>query len=303
MRTLMLAAMGVAVTAAGHAQSRTVDRRWAVAPTASIRLTAVSQATTLRVIGWDRDSLVFSGEVGTSARVDGGVASNGSGAKMFVETPAADADNPARLELRVPARSRVWVKLGAGEVQVSGVRGAIDVNIVSGSVAVTGDLRELNAEAMDGSITVNGRADWLRAKTAGGAVTITGGGDDVGLTSVSGSVTLQGGPVARARIETVTGDVVATAAIERGGQLTIDSHSGRVECRLAPKSGADIDIVTVTGTVTNHLTAARPAPGMGDRGQELGTSVAGGGRSITIRTFKGPVWLSADTATAAARRP
>jgi hypothetical protein len=274
-----------------------------VSPTASIRLTAVSQETVLRVIGWDRDSVVLTGQAGAAARVDGGVASNRSGAKLFVESPATESGAPARLELRVPARSRIWVKLGAGDVEVTSVQGAVDVNSVSGSIGVTGDLREWTAEAMDGPITVIGRADWLRAKTAGGEVTIDGGGDDVGLTSVSGTVVLRGGPVTRARIETVTGDIVVVGAIAQRGQLTVDTHSGRVEYRLAKASGADIDVVTVNGTVTNHLNAQRPLPGMGARGQELGTSVAGGGRSITIRTFKGSVLLAADTATAAAARP
>jgi lipopolysaccharide export system protein LptA len=291
------------VTAQGSDAQRTLERRHAISPTASIRLTAVSQETEVRVIGWERDSLVFSGTVGAGARVDGGVGANGAGAKWFVETPQGSAAAPARLELRVPSRSRVWVKLGSGEVEVTGMRGAIDVNIVSGSVTITGDLRELNAEAMDGAITVNGRAEWMRAKTAGGMITISGGGQDVGLTSVSGDVVMHGAALARARIETVTGDVLAAVGLERGGQLTIDSHSGRVELRLPPKQGSDIDVVTVNGSVTNNLTAARPIPGMGARGQELGTSIAGGGRSITIRTFKGPVLLLADTATAAAVRP
>jgi hypothetical protein len=279
---------------AAAGQERTVERRYAVTPTASIRLTAVSQQTVLRVIGWDRDSLVFSGQVGAKARVDGGIGAGGTGAKLFVESPSADAAAPARLELRVPERSRLWVKLGDGDVEITGVRGAIDVNVVSGAISVTGDLRELNAEAMDGMITVAGRAGWLRAKTAGGTITITGGGDDLGLTSVSGAVVLRGGPVMRARIETITGDVTASAAVERGGQLTIDSHSGRVEYRLPPKEGADFDVVTVHGAVTNELTGHRAIPGMGARGQELGMTVAGGGRSITIRTFKGPVLLTVE---------
>ena len=291
------------IPALAGAQQQTIDRRHAVSPTASIRLTAVSQETVLRVIGWDRDSVVLTGQVGATARVDGGVAGNRSGAKLFVESPASGTATPARLELRVPARSRVWVKLGSGDVEVTSVQGAVDVNIVSGSIGVTGDLRELNAEAMDGTITVDGRADWLRAKTAGGDVTIDGGGDDIGLTSVSGAIVLRGGPVTRARIETVTGDVTVVGAIAQRGQLTVDSHSGRVEYRLSKASGADIEVVTVNGTVTNQLNAQRPLPGMGARGQELGTSVAGGGRSITIRTFKGSVLLAADTATAAAARP
>ncbi len=282
---------------------RALDERHAVSPRASIRLTAVSQETELRVVGWDHDSLALTGTVAAAARVDGGVAGNGGGAKWFVEVPQGTATQPAQLELRVPLRSRVWVKLGSGEVEVSGVRGSIDVNIVSGTITVTGDLGELNAEAMDGTITVNGRADWLRAKTAGGSIVVSGGGSDLGLTSVSGDIRLQGSGIARARIETVTGNVIAAPGLERGGQLTIDSHSGRVELRLAPKQGADIDVATVSGTVSNQLTAARPQPGMGARGQELGTSIAGGGRSITIRTFKGPVLLVGDTATSSVARP
>ena len=302
MRIMMLVlALAVAIPAS-EAQQK-IERRHAVTPTSSIRLTAVSQSTVLRVIGWDRDSLVFTGEVGEAARVDGGVGANGAGAKLFVETPAAAAASPARLELRVPSRSRVWVKLGTGSVEVSGVRGAMDINIVSGAINVTGDLRELNAETMDGDIVVNGRAGWLRAKTAGGAVTISGGGDDVGLTSVSGRVSLLTGSVQRGRIETITGDVLVAADVERGGQLTIDSHSGKVELRHSRDAGADIEVITVQGTVTNQLSSARPQPGMGARGLELGTSVAGGGRSITIRTFKGPVTLVADTAKAAKPRP
>ncbi|HUF31410.1 MAG TPA: hypothetical protein VMM77_12230 [Gemmatimonadaceae bacterium] len=302
MRILMLICALVVMVPASEAQ-KNFERRHAVTPTSSIRLTAVSQSTVLRVIGWERDSLVFTGEVGASARIDGGVAANGAGAKLFVETPAATAASPARLELRVPSRSRVWVKLGSGAVEVSGVRGAIDIDIVSGSINVTGDLRELNAETMDGEIVVNGRAGWLRAKSAGGAVTISGGGEDVGLTSVSGAVSVLGGPVQRGRIETITGNVLVAAGIERGGQLTIDSHSGHVELRHPPAIGADFDVITVQGTVTNQLSSARPQPGMGARGLELGTSVAGGGRSITIRTFKGPVMLVADTAKAARSRP
>jgi hypothetical protein len=294
MRHLIVLCAVALLAGPADAQRRAVERRYAVTPTASIRLTAVSQQTTLRVIGWDRDSLVFSGDVGAAARVDGGVGAGGRGAKLFVETPSANATAPAQLELRVPAQSRLWVKLGAGDVEITGLRGAIDVNVVSGAVTITGDLRELNAEAMDGAITIAGRAGWLRAKTAGGTITVTGGGDDVGLTSVSGAVHLRGGPVARARIETVTGDVTTAATVERGGQLTIDSHSGRVEYRLPPKDGVYIDVATVNGTVTNRLTDDRALPGMSARGLELGTTVGAGGRSITIRTFKGPVVLVPD---------
>lgn len=289
--TPLLIALAMPALALG--QSRTVERRYAVDPTASIRLTAVSQRTMLRVTGWATDSIVFTGTVGAKARVDGGVASGGGGAKLFVESPGADDAAPAQLELRVPERSRVWIKLGAGDVEITGLRGAVDVNVVTGAITISGELREVNAEAMDGAIVVAGRANWLRAKTAGGSITVTGGGDDVGLTSVSGVVTLQAGSVARARLETITGDVISAATVERGGHLTIDSHSGRVEYRLPAAQGVDLDIATVNGAITNEVSSARPIAGMGQRGRELGTTINGGGSTVTIRTFKGPISLMA----------
>lgn len=299
---LAAAAMLAALPAAGQGKPE-VLRAYGVRATASIRLTAIAGATQLRVIGWSHDSLELRGTLPAASRIDGGVATGGGGAKLYVESPARDAQAPVILELRVPQRSRIWVKLGSGDVDVRDLRGAVDANIVNGSIRVAGTLTEVNAEAMDGSITVTASAEWLRAKTAGGAIVLTGAAADAGLTSVGGAVTVGGGPYTRLRIETVTGDVTVAGALERAGQLTIDSHAGAVEVALPPKTGAEIDVITVQGTVQNRLDGARPQPGMGGRGLELGTAVAGGGRSIMIRTFKGPVTLRPDAAAGAPGRP
>jgi DUF4097 and DUF4098 domain-containing protein YvlB len=143
---------------------------------------------------------------------------------------------------------------------------------------------------MDGDIEVTGSVTWLRAKTAGGTITLRGDGRDVALSSVSGGVTASG-TYERGRFESVTGDIRFDGGVEPGGALTFDSHSGAVELRVPRTLGADYDISTISGTIQNELTAARPVAASDMRGRELGLSTGGGGAQITIRTFKGTVAL------------
>lgn len=289
------AALALAAPGLVGAQQR-IDHRRRVAPDASIRMTFIVSAGSVRVVGWDRDSIAVTGTLGAGEEFGGGVVQNGSGAKFFVQEPGEGkvtrkATAPLVLEVRVPARARLWLKAGGADIDVSGLTGGLDVNIVSGRIRVAGALRELNAEAMDGDIDVTGSAGWLRAKTAGGAITLRGRSDDAGLSSVSGTLRVSGGPFTRARFETVTGDVRFEAAVSRDGALTFDTHSGVVELRTPRDLAADLEVSTIAGQITNELNSARPILGRDMRSRELGTSVGGGGARITIRTFKGSVAL------------
>ena len=150
-------------------QSR-VDVRRAVAPDAFVRLSGA--ISSLRVIGWAHDSLVITGTIPKGGRLDGGVGGgDGSalpkGAKFYVEQPTELASG-AVLEVRVPARVRLWTKVLNARVEVSGLTGGLDVNNVGGEIRISGDLTELNIESMDAPVTVTGSPSWMRVKTAAG---------------------------------------------------------------------------------------------------------------------------------------
>jgi hypothetical protein len=288
MRTIALLVLAVLAPVTLPAQQR-VERRHAVDPAAAIRLTVLSPKATIHVVGWEHDSLVVTGTAPAGSRVDGGVGVDGRAAKYFVESGGGDGA-ASRLELRVPARARVWVKASTADVRVEGVAGGLDLNIIAGSIRVAGAPRELNAEAMDGDIEVGVAVPWLRAKTAGGAITLRGG-DDVAATSVSGPITVGGARLTRARLESVTGDITVDADVERDGSLTVDSHSGAVAVRASPEMPASYDVTSIAGEITNGLTAARAIFAGERRSRELGFDTAGGGAQITVRTFKGAVTL------------
>src|SRR5437588_8927376 len=134
-----------------------VDTRRAVTPDASIRLGGALGS--LRIIGWDRDSVALTGVIAKGARFEGAFGGNGGeparAIKMFVEG-AQDGVGTTKLELHVPMRARIWAKGGSAEIDASGVSGGLDLNIVGGSVTVHGDPRKLIIESMDGNVTIDG---------------------------------------------------------------------------------------------------------------------------------------------------
>jgi hypothetical protein len=268
-----------------------VDRRFAVASDASIRL--FGGISRLRVIGWDRDSLVITGTMARGTRLEGNAMSNAlgapRGAKFFIDAPEGSDASGAMLEVRVPAKARVWAKSGSADIEVTGVTGGLDLNIVGGSVTVSSTPRELNIESMDGNVKVLAGAGWLRVKTATGEIDVRGGAEDVGLSSVGGTVRLTGGRYERGKFETVTGDIVYEGEIGYRGALDLTTHSGRVELRAPPRPDLELDVTTVTGTIENTLTSRRPITGREGRGMELAFSSGSGDTRVVVRSFKGNV--------------
>jgi hypothetical protein len=243
----------------------------------------------VRVTGWDRDSVALRGSLakGDKLFMGGGPA----GMKMFVEPLNDRNPQPTRLEVFVPARAKVWVKTATAEVDVTGVTGELDLYVVGGTIRVSGNPAELNAEAIDGDIQVTGSPGWLRAKSASGDVMLKGTSRDVSLSTVSGGITVNGGKFERAKFESVTGAIRFNADVDKGGALTFDTHSGAVDITIPNDAGADFEVASIAGTITNQLNSRVPAAGRYGRGSELVMSNGSGGARVMIRSFKGPVTL------------
>ena len=294
-----LGALGTAFGALGgrlEAQApppmQKVERRFAAAPDISVRI--YGEFTSLRVVGWEHDSVAVTGVITKGTRFEasvGNAVGPARGAKMFVEGAAEGNLGQGRLEMRVPVRARVWAKSGSADIEVTGVAGGVDVNIVGGSVRVSDHLRELNVESMDGDVRISGGADWLRVKTATGAIELRGGSQDAGLSSVSGTIRIDTGRYERARFETVTGDIIYAGDVVRGSTLDFNTHSGLIELRFPPKSSMEFHGLTVTGAIDNTFSQRRPISGREGRGMELAFEHALGESRVIARSFKGNIVL------------
>jgi hypothetical protein len=288
--SLFLAAAATFAGTAGAQQK--VDLRRAVTRDVYVRLNGAFSS--LKVTGWDKDSLVMTGTLPKSSRFEPAMGSAGGapvqGVKFYIEGSATETV-AGSLELFVPVNATVWAKSGSAAIDVNGITGGLDLNIVGGSITVNGKPRELNIESMDGSVTVTGAPTWMRAKTATGDITIRGSCSDLGLTTVSGTITIRDGVFERTRIESVTGNVTFGAGVARAGNLLIDSHSGFIEL-LIGKASLDIEATTITGSITNNVSTRRPTPGREGRGEELTLSLGIGEARATLRSFKGNIKLT-----------
>jgi hypothetical protein len=252
-------------------------------------LRIVNMVGSVVVHGWNKDTVLVRGSLGAGDKFFAG--GGYTGAKMFVESENDRDPKPARLEVWVPTRVRLWIKTATANIDVNDVTGGLDLYVVSGTITVNGNPHELNAEAIDGDIHVAGSPSWLRAKTATGAITFQGGSSDVGLSTVSGPIKVDGGIFERAKLETVTGSIIFGGKLDRSGTFDFDTHSGSVDIAIPERTPVSVSVVTIAGTIVNNLSKKTPIPGRFGRGAELTMDLSDGGAKMSIRTFKGPVTL------------
>jgi hypothetical protein len=282
-RTALLA--GILLSASALSAQTKVSRGIHLNTDGAVRI--YNLGGSVRVIGWNRDSVAVRGSLGKGSTLHMG--GSVQGIKMFVEDEDERNPAPAVLEVYVPLNAQVWVKTATAGIDVSGLSGSLDLYVVSGAITVAGNPAAVSAEAIDGSIRISGSPAWVRAKSASGYVMFDGKSADVTLSTVSGKIDVKGSQFEKTKFETVTGNIKFDGSFDRGGLSTFDTHSGTID--LGVSGGADFDVVSIAGAISNKLTSSRVIAGRYGRGSELATSAGEGGTRVVVRSFKGPVFL------------
>ena len=278
----------VLLTRQATAQTRT-EQRWAFDPGGSVHI--VNPVGRVRVLGWDADSLAVSARLERRA---GRFTAAGDAhvRKLGVDTAAGSAE----LEVHIPRGATVWVKAATASIEVEGVDGTLDLSSEGGSIHVLGTPQDVTAETMSGSVELAGGTARARVKTVTGDVLLRGASQDLGASTLSGHIVVRaagwqrgGTGVQRGKFESVTGDIRFEGELGRGGVVEVESQSGSIEVRVPASTVADFDVLTIGGTITNHLSGAQAR--RASTGQELRFSTGVGGAQVTARSFKGPILL------------
>lgn len=282
---LIFAAAFLAYPAPAHAQGR-IERRLAFNPNASVK--AFVPAGSVRLVGWDRDSLVIIGTLGRGAHFSFG--GDRRGAKFEVSDDASGQNSrPSHFDVYVPKASRVGVKCVSANIDASDVSGWFYT--VSGHIHLRGSASEVEAEAMDGDVAVAVSAPWVRARTGSGTLRLGGRVQDAAASSITGAVMISAAGLTRGQFGSVTGNVLFEAPLGEGGIFDFDDHSGTVELRLPPTTAGSFQLTTIEGTIDNNITSLRPASMGASRGETLAFRIGTGGAHVTVRTFKGAIRL------------
>jgi hypothetical protein len=278
--------LGVAASGSASAQLPVLRAR-ALDATAAVKV--FNPAGSIRLVGWDRDSIVVRGRVARGSHFFFGGSSRG--VKLGIEDPVNGGDSrPSDLVIYLPRASRMSIKSASADIAGTDVSGWF--YSVSGSIQLAGSATSLEAETMNGAIDLAATVPWVRARTGDGTLTLRGSAEDVDLSTIAGTLDVVSTSVRRGRFASVTGDIHVLGAPRDDALIELSSHEGAVDLRLPRSVSGVFDLSTIGGTIENGFTDARPAASSTTRTRTLRVRLGSGGAHVTVRTFKGAIRLN-----------
>lgn len=236
----------------------------------------------VRIIGWDRDSLLVRGRLGSPKSF---VASGDSlGLKLSVDDPLRGEPRPTSLVVYLPRRARATIKAVNADVDLAGVGGWIYT--ITGSVHASGSIGALEIESMRGSVVVDARTPWLRVRGGDGAVVVRGSPEDADVSTITGPLDIAATGIVRGQFGSVSGALHFHGTPVSDGIYEFSNHSGETVLSLPSATSAVLALSNVTGPIENGFSQARPAA---SPARSLRITLGRGDAQIIVRSFKGPI--------------
>jgi len=254
-----------------------------VTPTFSLNLW--NPAGHVRIIAWDRDSLVVRGRLDPSKRFFFG--GDSTGAKLGVDFPKTTGDSrPCDFVIYAPRRGRMSIKTVSADIEATDVSGSFYT--VSGAIRLSGAATTIEAESMTGSLDLDVNVPWLRARTGDGHLLLRGRPQDVDAATIGGTLDIATPTIARGQFTSVTGDIHYVGAPPTGAIFEFSNHSGGVDLLMPQSTSGVFALSTVVGSIENSFSPVHDA-GLNPRAMRI--TLGRGGSSVTVRTYKGVIRL------------
>lgn len=251
----------------------------------------------VRVVGWDRDSVSVTG---TRRQGRGRYFHmvNGRTAKLGFEVSELRAgDVDADLEVRVPRGSSVWIRAAGAAIEVRDVEGSVHAFSVRGSVAVHGSPERVSVESMAGRISLDlAGSDAVRVDGGAGTVTVRGEAGDLTIETIEGAIDVEPGSPRRVSLGTIDGPIRYRGALAPGGAFKADTHTGDIELTLGADVSAAVTLSSVEGRVEADSPLAPPSRSTFAGSRRVGELGSGAGE-IVVRSYLGDITLRVPAST------
>jgi DUF4097 and DUF4098 domain-containing protein YvlB len=271
-----------------HASDGNVDRKVAAQPTGEVMISNVAGSVEVR--GWDRNEVQVTGTLDEDVeRVD----LESSGGRTIVKVIVSrgmNRDADAELEVMVPKMSRIDVSTTSADVSSRGVLGSQHLTTVSGEITadVSGSDSELRTVSGDLTVRGSGKPISLRVSSVSGSLDLTNAAGKVDVVTVSGDARVQMGEAREVRGRTTSGDIDLTARLTNDARVEVDSVSGEVTLRLAPR-GFSAEIETFSGDIHGCLADKVERASKYGPGKRLNIRTPEVGARVRAKTMSGDV--------------
>ena len=179
-----------------------------------------------------------------------------------------------RVELRLPADSKLTSMTGSADVHLDGRFAAASVKSGSGDTTIEQVVGDLTVNSGSGDIRVGEVDGRMIAHTGSGDITVRAVTGDAALDSSSGDIRIDdaGGMV---QVGSASGDVTVGAV--RGSSLAVKTASGDVSVGVPRGRRVWLDLSTASGSTRSDLAMANEPPA---EGAQL---------TLTVRTASGDI--------------
>jgi hypothetical protein len=290
LKAALLAVLGVAAAGAQSADELPVLSARRVSPTFALNMW--NAAGHVKLIAWDRDSVVITGRVDRTQKYIFSGDANGAklgilnGAKLVVEPQRPNEDpKPSDFVIWLPRRGKMMVRTVTADIEATGLSG--EFHTISGAIRLAGTATSIEAESMSGNLDLDTNVPWLRARTGEGHLLLRGTPQDVDASTISGTLDIATTTVLRGQFSSVSGDIHYAGAPPSGAILEFSNHGGSVDLLLPSTTSGVFALSTVSGAIENSLPSVRPAASP----RAMRVTLGRGDASVTVRTFRGPIRL------------
>jgi DUF4097 and DUF4098 domain-containing protein YvlB len=269
---------------------QSVDESWNLDANATI--TVENLAGSIDIVGWNRNEVHLTGELGDSVD-ELEISASDSMLNISVDNRNSRNIDDTRLKLMVPKGANVDASAVSADIDVSDLNNdKLSASSVSGNVEVDITSKRVTIESVSGDVSFSGSTGRISAESVSGDIDLRGISGEIAATTVSGDMDLQAKRVESARLETVSGDLVFSGDLSSNARLTAESMSGDVEVNLPSDQSGLFRAESFSGHInTDFGSVNRAKHGPGSYLKHMNSD---GGAEIRVESFSGNIKLKSN---------
>jgi DUF4097 and DUF4098 domain-containing protein YvlB len=282
------ACLGVTVLA----RAEEINKRMPANPQGQVEVSNTSGSVTIS--GWDRNEVEVSGELGEgSERLEFTQSGDLTRIKVVLPGKGRHEVDDSDLVVRVPAKSSIAVNTVSADIVVQNVAGTQRLQSVSADVTTEAGTEDVECKTVSGDIAVvgSGRPTLLTITTISGDVRVQRVGGEINANTVSGNVDLNLGDTSRSRLRSTSGDLNLYGKLVGEARLDVESISGDVRIKLSQPIGAEFDLSSFNGDISNCFGPKAERTDQYVPGRQLRFKEGNGTGRVRVKTLNGDINL------------
>lgn len=250
-------------------------------------------AGSLTIVGWDGSEILITGTLGDGVEgIDVDIDEDGVSIDVeYDEDYHGHQKTSTDLKISVPSTSGLSVETVSSSIEVSGMRGAVELASVSGKIHVADAPESLDVENVSGEIVVDTAPNDSNLESVSGSIRVGTARGSMDAENVSGSILIESGTLAGADFETVSGNITCKAVPGPSGDVDMETMSGTITLIVDAGAVASFDLETFSGTIVNEIGPEPRKTSKYTPEKEVRFNTGSGGPNISLSSFSGTIKL------------